>query len=95
MEKSIDKKELDTAIWNILDETEGSYTRGHWTDAAWKKIIVFLLSENIEPKNIIWVMMSKHMRWCGEYTFERFKKYYNSDECDVKKGLVHPNPNSL
>lgn len=69
----------------VLTATEEGYSRDAYTEAGWKSIAKYLLSQGHSIEQSAAFMNSKHMRWArdhnstvpyGEHTLATVKKYF-------------------
>lgn len=57
--------------------TSNSYMRSSYSDVDWRMMILFLLEKNIPVENVIYILLSKHVRWSAHNcTNCEFIEYY-------------------
>jgi hypothetical protein len=59
--------------------TLGAYSRGHFTDSGWRQAIREFISRGFNDKQIIELMVSKHIRWAIDSAPRQKSRYTSTD----------------
>ncbi len=74
-----------------IELTEDAYSLGpYYTPREWKRITKWLLDQDCCVEVVIWVLMSKHMRWASDYSSDN-----KPDKMSLKKFQSYINGNWL
>jgi hypothetical protein len=81
-------------VAKIMDYTRDAYSYDRYGEDVWEEIIEFLLSKNVLPEVIEWVLISKHMRWAADsiggsdqLSLKGFKQYYEIDRNALQQNI--------
>ena len=82
-------------VTKIINATKEAYSVDRFGDKLWEEIIVYLLNEGYSEDEIEWALLSKHMRWAGDFmegydkpiNLEGFIEYLETDKNGLKEDL--------
>ena len=68
----------------IMEATDGSYSREEYSDAAWRGAIKFLHSQGFTREAIVETLLSKWMRWGHDHIWGCNRKKLTGKNYDIK-----------
>jgi len=94
MTRTLDSRTPEQQVAAVVSMADGAYSQNRYTPGAWRQIARFLLEHGHTDREAAAIMLSKHMRWCGDNSsFHRddnrvssvdFARYYGENEAPAQ-----------